>query len=286
MTSALSVHEPAPGAQAHAADTSQVLLAPRSLIDDGAADLQAQVRQDRPAVRLGRRRSRPLPFQTWRCSSRSTSSDAWSTAASRKSASPWSRASTAVDSKVDQLAQQGAGPGAGRLRVHRAPTSTSSRSATSGTGKTHIALESRRGGLPDGLMSRRRQVSFLQGWSANSTRPAEGGKHLRRRFQKKLDHRRASDRRRTRFAVALSMTGAELLFDVLSQRSDQCSTAWSPPIWPSTQLDRSVRHAERLTNKNQSIASVYHVNVHEMNGDNAYSDRTIGAGQAVDPRAS
>ncbi len=65
MTYRQVVHEPAVGAQmAHDRHTASAARPPPQ--DAEAADLPARVRQDRPAVRLGRRRSRPLPVETRR----------------------------------------------------------------------------------------------------------------------------------------------------------------------------------------------------------------------------
>ena len=85
-----------------------------------AADLPARVRQDRPAVRLGRRRSRPLPVETRRARADRPRAP-HGRAAHQGGALPVVKSLDSFDFKVIPLAQQGDLVLELAVRVHRAP---------------------------------------------------------------------------------------------------------------------------------------------------------------------
>ena len=156
------------------------------------------------------------------------------------------------------LAQQDVGPGGWPAASTSSAARTSSRSATSGTGKTHIAL-----GLGLAACQKGLSVGFI---TAAALVPelieARDDKQLLR-FQKKLATYKLLIVDELGF-VPLSKTGAELLFEVFSQRYERGSTL----VTTNLPFDEwtEVFGSERLTGALLDRLT-HHVNILEMNGD-------------------
>ena len=129
----------------------------------------------------------------------------------------------------------------------------------SGTGKTHIAL-----GLGLAACQKGLSVGFITAAAPgppNSSRPADDKQLLR--FQKKLATYKLLIVDELGF-VPLSKTGAELLFEVFSQRYERGSTL----VTTNLPFDEwtEVFGSERLTGALLDRLT-HHVNILEMNGD-------------------
>ena len=142
-------------------------------------------------------------------------------AASRRRRDPRGQEPRQLRLQGHPLAQQGAGPGAGPLRVHRVfSREPHERSGNSGTGKTHIAL-----GL--GLAACQKQPlgpasSPPPRWSTNSSRPAMTSSSLR--FQKKLaTYKLPVIVDELGFVAAVEDRTPSSLFEVFSQRYERGS---------------------------------------------------------------
>ena len=236
-------------------DTPQVLLA-QPPQDAEAADLPARVRQDRPAVRLGRRRSRPLPVETRR-------------ARADRPRAPHGRAAHQGGAlprgqEPRQLRLQGHPSLNKALVLELARCEYIERRenlialGNSGTGKTHIAL-----GLGLAACQKGLSVGFITAAAlVHELIEARDDKQLLR-FQKKLATYKLLIVDELGF-VPLSKTGAELLFEVFSQRYERGSTL----VTTNLPFDEwtEVFGSERLTGALLDRLT-HHVNILEMNGD-------------------
>ena len=147
---------------------------------------------------------------------------------------------------------------AGPLRVHRAPREPHSRSATVGPARpTWPSVSAWR----PARRASRSASSPPPRWSTNSSRARDDKQLLR--FQKKLATYKLLIVDELGF-VPLSKTGAELLFEVFSQRYERGSTL----ITTNLPFDEwtEVFGSERLTGALLDRLT-HHVNILEMNGD-------------------
>ena len=155
------------------------------------------------------------------------------------------------------VAEQDAGAGTGPLRVPDAQ-GKSLLLGNSGTGKTHIALA-----LGLAACQRGHRVRFITAAALVSELiEARDEKHLLR-FQKQLAAYELLIVDELGF-VPLSKTGAELLFEILSQRYERASTL----VTSNLPFDEwtEVFGSERLTGALLDRLT-HHVHILEMNGD-------------------